>query len=153
MSDDTRYTILRDVVKRVRCKSGWHFQLTVTGQPDDLTLYPVDFPAHCVLEIVVAGEDSRNQGQRLTVIHSFPVPYASYNERSWMRWVFECCRKIELHELGEWFRIDDERPYAPLHGPGEDPYTFHEFRDAVDARTNQDGSVKAEISVTGRRTG
>jgi hypothetical protein len=49
---------------------------------------------------------------------------------------------VENHELGEWFKVDDERPFAPLHAPGEDPYTVHEFREEVDRRTTQDGSVR-----------
>ena len=52
------------------------------------------------------------------------------------------CRRVENHELGEWFRIGDERPFAPLHGPGEDPYTVHEYRREADALTTQDGSTR-----------
>ncbi len=56
--------------------------------------------------------------------------------------MFERCRGVENHELGEWFRIGSEWPFAPLHGPGEDPYTVHEFRHADDALTTQDGSIR-----------
>ncbi len=54
------------------------------------------------------------------------------------------CRRVENHELGEWFRVDDVRPFAPLHGPGEDPYTVHEFRSESDAQTIQDGTIHAD---------
>ncbi len=33
---------------------------------------------------------------------------------------------------------------APLHSPGEDPYTVHEFRNENDARVLQDGSVGSD---------
>jgi hypothetical protein len=93
----------------------------------------------------VGGYDSYNEGGgRLRVAHCFPVPMATYNEKSWCRWIFEMCRRVENHELGEWFKVGEKRPFAPLHGPGEDPYTVHEFRDKVDAQTLQDGSV-AEV--------
>ena len=39
-------------------------------------------------------------------------------------------------------RWDEDRPFAPCHGPGEDPYTVHEYRPEVDAFTTQDGSVR-----------
>ena len=84
----------------------------------------------------------------MTVRHFFPVPEATYNEKTWRRWIFEQCRRLENHELGEWFRIDDERPFQPLHGPGEDPYTVHEFRPEVDGLTTQDGSVREPYRTT-----
>jgi hypothetical protein len=77
-----------------------------------------------------------------TVSHFFPVPEATYNEASWRRWIFDRCLSVESHEMGEWFRDGDERPFSPLHGPGEDPYTVHEFRPISDALTTQDGSMR-----------
>jgi hypothetical protein len=85
-----------------------------------------------------------------------PVPTATYNEKTWKRWIYEQCRRVENHEIGEWLRwpkADDihrltgaavpyERPFAPMHGPGEDPYTVHELRDESDARVTQNGSMR-----------
>jgi hypothetical protein len=127
MADNT-FDILRDMVAKARCKPGWSFRLIL--EDDALRLV-----------ITVAGVDSYNEENPLRVGHYFPVPTATYNERSWRRWMFEMCRRVENHELGEWFRIGEDRPFAPLHGPGEDPYTVHEYRDESDARTLQDGSV------------
>jgi hypothetical protein len=130
MSEDT-HDVLAILVHQVKCKPGWSFRLEdeegalrlvirVKGydssRPDDLTPYAVD--------------------------HFLPVPTTAYNERSWRRWMFEMCRRVENHELGEWFRVGSEWPFAPLHGPGEDPYTVHEFRPAVDELTTQDGSTR-----------
>ena len=125
------FEILRDLVERVHCKPGWSFRL-------------FDEDGALRLVITVRGFDSYNESHALTVSHFLPVPTTTYNQKSWQRWIFEMCRRVENHELGEWFRIDDVRPFAPLHGPGEDPYTVHEFRSESDARVLQDGSMGSE---------
>lgn len=130
MSRDT-HDVLRHLVSRVCCKPGWSFRL----KDEDGALR---------LVIRVDGFDS-SQPDDLTpmaIAHYFPVPTATYNEKTWRRWVFERCRGVENHELGEWFRVGSEWPFAPLHGPGEDPYTVHEFRPVEDALTTQDGSAR-----------
>jgi hypothetical protein len=123
------FDVLAGVVSRVTCKPDWRFQL----RDEDGALR---------LVITVSGPDAADASRDITVAHYFPVPQASYNENTWRRWVFERCRGVENHELGEWFRMDGERPFAPTHGPGEDPYTVHEFRDDIARRTRQDGSVR-----------
>lgn len=130
MADNT-HNVLALLVSRARCKPGWSFSLR--DEDGDLRLV-----------IRVEGYDS-SKPDDLTpwvVRHYFPVPAATYNEKSWRRWMFEMCRRVENHELGEWFRVGREWPFAPLHGPGEDPYTVHEFRPAVDELTTQDGSTR-----------
>lgn len=127
------HDILRALVARVTCKPGWTFRL------DD------DADDGLRLVIYVPCEDSRQywkgSNARINVNHFFPVPIATYNERSWRRWIFECCRKLEDHELGEWFLVDGDRPFAPLHGPGNDPYTVREVSTEEEARTDQQGKV------------
>ncbi len=128
------HDVLADLVPRARCKPGWSFEFTKAIESD----------GSLVLRLIISvrGLDSRAEGEHeLTIRHYFPVPDATFNMKSWRRWLFEMCRKVENHELGEWFRIDDERPFSPCHAPGEDPYTVHEYRDEVDARTNQRGDV------------
>ena len=48
------------------------------------------------------------------------------------------------HEIGESLRFGpgEVRPFVPMHGPGEDPYTVHEWRPESDALTTQDGSLR-----------
>jgi hypothetical protein len=122
---------LSALVDEVRCKPGWFFRI-------------VEEDGAGRLVITVEGYDSSQPSKRMpfTVRHFFPIPQATYNEKTWRRWIFEQCRRLENHELGEWFRIGTERPFAPLHGKGEDPYTVHEFRDEIDARITQDGSIR-----------
>lgn len=126
------HDVLKALVERVSCKPGWTFRLDKVVNVD-----------HKVFVIrVYDAPDSRRTGHTVTIDHHFPVPEATYNEKTWRRWIFECCRKVEDHELGEWFIDGAERPFAPLHGPGEDPYTVHEFREVVAAHTNQRGDVE-----------
>ncbi len=126
------HNVLADIVSRIRCKHNWSFRLQQ------------ELEGELRLVIIVAGFDSSkpNDLKPFRVAHYFPVPEATYNYKTWRRWVFERCRGVENHELGEWFRDENERPFAPLHGPGEDPYTVHEFRPEEDALTVQDGSMR-----------
>lgn len=121
--------ILADLAARIKCKPGWEFQFRTTQNS---------------LVISVSGEDSSQPNRHIPIIvnHFFPAPEATYNEKTWRRWIFEMCRRVENHELGEWFRDGAERPFQPLHGPGEDPYTVHEFRPDADGLTTQDGSIR-----------
>jgi len=56
--------------------------------------------------------------------HEFIVPVATYNEDTWIRWVFDRIVSIELHETSEWFTVNGDRIYAPHHGNGENPYAL-----------------------------
>jgi hypothetical protein len=132
------FPVLAKLVEQVRCKPTWRFALA-------------DEDGAKRLVITVSGRDSYHPENPLTVSHFFPVPIATYNEKTWRRWIFEMCRRVENHELGEWFQVDGIRPFAPLHGPGEDPYTVHEFRAEIDAQTIQDGTIHADKIITERR--
>jgi hypothetical protein len=111
IGDTNTHEVLVDLVNRITCKPGWRFVIADEGV------------AGLRLVIYVPGLNSFHPDQRLAVNH-----------------VFECCRGVENHELGEWFKVDNHRPFAPMHGPGENPYTVHEIRPDSDARTLQDGS-------------
>jgi hypothetical protein len=128
MTAANTFPILTDLVDVTTCKPGWTFRL----EDEDGALR---------LVISVLGKDARDAERLLKVRHFFPVPMATFNEATWRRWIFERCRALENHELGEWFKVGGVRPFPPLHGPGEDPYTVHEFRDEIDGRTVQDGSI------------
>lgn len=97
------------------------------------------------LTLVISPEtvNSYNQSQPLRVNHYFTVPPAAYNEQSWQRWLFECFHQVELHECMEFFSIDGNKPFAPNHGPGHDPYTVHQYSTDIDRRTSFRGDVNA----------
>lgn len=58
------------------------------------------------------------------------------------------CIEVEIHEACEFSRfVDDdgreERPWAPHHGPGENPYVIFEMGSESDVRTSFRGEVNA----------
>lgn len=93
--------------------------------------------------IYTVGYDTYNiaKGQNYRVVHYFPVPPAAYDARSWRRWLFERFLDVERHEAAEFFQIGDERPYAPHHGPGNDPYIVFDHGTELDVKTNFRGEV------------
>jgi hypothetical protein len=97
------------------------------------------------LSVLTKGYDSYHpeRGPGYRVYHYFIVPAATYNRQAWQRWLFEQLLKVETHECMEHFVIDGERPFAPLHGPGADPYVVHEYATDEQRRTRFTGEVTA----------
>lgn len=95
------------------------------------------------LVITTEGFDSYHpeEGPTYRVRHFMPVPPAAYDMRSWRRWLFEQLLLVERHECAEFFSIDGERPYAPSHGPGNDPYIVRELGTDEDRRTRFTGEL------------
>jgi len=93
------------------------------------------------LDILTLTPDSYEPDQMIRVHHYFPVPPAAYDRRSWQRWLFEQFQLVERHECMEFFQIDSERPYAPSHGPGNDPYLIREVGTDIDRRTSFRGEL------------
>jgi len=91
------------------------------------------------LIITTATVNSYDQERHIRVNHLFPVPPATYNRQNWQRWLFEQFVKVELHEAMEFFTVAGEKPYAPNHGPGNDPYTIHEISTADERATRFTG--------------
>lgn len=125
------FDILERIVKETQCKPGWSFRLH-------------DEDGAKRLVIRVDGFNNYDPETPFVVDHFHPVPITTYNEKSWRRWIFEQCLRTMIHELGESLRFghNQERPFAPMHGPGEDPYTVHETRPEIDALTTQRGTVR-----------
>ncbi len=156
------FDVLRGLVSKVTCKPGWAFsladddegfRLVILVPCEDSRFSPApgrdcysrkgqwcEWPyidrgcVHC-------GRLREEVTRSMYVRHFFPVPVATYNKKSWRRWIFECCRKVEDHELGEWFLVEGERPFAPLHGPGNNPYDVREVSTEEEARTDQRGDL------------
>jgi hypothetical protein len=124
----------------------------------------------------------------------FPVPAATFNRASWLRWLFDRILDVERHEAMEHFAIEETddsydlyepcvecghratrhdgrdnscndctldeghrhrfapsnvkritvRPFAPTHGPGDDPYVVHDYADDLQRRTAFTGKAKAD---------
>jgi hypothetical protein len=93
------------------------------------------------LVINITGPNSYHPEETISVNHLFPVPPAAYDERSWRRWLFDRLADVELHERCEFFTVGEDKPYAPSHGPGNDPYLVREVGTEVDRRTSFRGEL------------
>jgi hypothetical protein len=88
------------------------------------------------LVVLITAPDTYHPETIVRVNHFFPVPPAAYDARSWRRWLFEQILLVEKHEAMEFFQIDGVRPYAPHHGPGNDPYIVFEHGTDEEMRTS-----------------
>lgn len=140
---------LADLVKALRYKARWKFTLEELdrGQGSNgLTLV-----------ILITTPDSYHPEELRSVYHYFPVPPAAYDVRSWQRWLFDQILLVERHEAMEFFQLVKKgdfvnlkgervseavkRPYAPSHGPGNDPYLIRELGTDEDVRTTFRGEL------------
>lgn len=128
MASDT-FDILERVINEASCKPGWEF-----------SLYDEDGAKRLV--ITIEGVDNYDHSRPFVVSHYHPVPTTTFNEKSWRRWVFDRCLATMNHEIGEALSFNGVRPFVPMHGPGEDPYTVHEWRSEEDALTTQRGTLR-----------
>lgn len=126
-------TILADLVKAMKYKAGWTFGLHHIDRGQG--------SAGLTLMIHITGPNSYHPEQSISVNHYMVVPAASYDVRSWQRWLFDQVLLVERHEACEFFQVDDGRPYAPSHGPGNDPYLIREVGSELDVRTSFRGEV------------
>jgi hypothetical protein len=91
--------------------------------------------------ILITTPNSYNHDELRSVMHYMPVPPAAYDRRSWQRWLLEQLLLVEQHEACEFFTIAGDKPYAPSHGPGSDPYIIREIGTDLDRRTSFRGDV------------
>lgn len=124
---------LAELVKAVRYRPGWFFSLDVVDRGQG--------SIGLTLVIRVSTVNSYPPNEPLRVVHYMPVPPAAYDERSWRRWLFEQCLLVDRHEACEFFEVGGDKPYAPSHGPGNDPYLVREIGTDVDRRTSFRGEL------------
>lgn len=125
---------LRDLVEACRYRHGWYVTLF-----DDYDRGQGS--KGLTLVVTTMAYDTYNPTEQLRVNHLFPVPPAAFDRRSWQWWLFNQLLLVEQHECMEFFQIDGVRPYAPMHGPGNDPYLITVERTDVDTRTDFRGKV------------
>jgi len=145
--------ILADLVAKLKYRPGWSFTLedierdkpgVHSGAARGLTL--VGLTGNFTWDEehghqYVGAMDAYHPEQSRPVYFYFPVPAATYDTRSWRRWLFDRIVDVETHEAMEYFAIGDERPYSPSHGPGNDPYMVREVGTDLDKRTSFRGKV------------
>lgn len=126
---------LEKLVESCAYRPGWTLQL------EDFERDPGS--AGLTLVVTTCGYNAYHTdlGETYRVNHFFPVPPATYDKRSWQRWLFEQLLLVERHEAMEFFQVDGVRPYAPSHGPGNDPYVVRELGTELDQKTRFTGEV------------
>lgn len=134
-------TALEALVERMRYRPGWQFDLEEVDRDQDSEGVVVG--AGLTLVIATLGYNSyrASDGEYYRVNHYFIVPAATYDERAWMRWLFDQVVLVETHEAMEFFKIDGRRPFAPNHGSGRNPYSILERGTEQDAATMFNGQT------------
>ncbi len=129
---------LRDLVDRCAYRPGWEVRLNHLDRGQG--------SVGLTLVITTLGYDSYNpdRGETYMVNHYMIVPAASYDRRSWRRWLFEQLCLVERHEAAEFFTIAGEHVFAPSHGPGSDPYLLRELGTEMDQRTSFRGTLNLD---------
>lgn len=137
---------LAELVDGLTYKPGWTFTLRhmVREHEDPSDDSSPALSEGLTLDVVSLTHDSHHPERGLVyrVHHYVIVPPATFNRASWQRWLLEQLLLIERHEAAEFFRIDGEQPYAPTHGPGDDPYVIRELTTDEARRTSFRGTVK-----------
>lgn len=126
---------LRALVDGLTYKRNWDFRIADAlnrGQGSEGT----------TLVITIVTPNSYNHEQLRSVAHYMPIPPAAFNGGSWQRWLLDQILLVEQHEACEFFTIDGEKPYAPNHGPGNNPYTINDLSTDEQRRTSFRGDVK-----------
>ena len=126
---------LEELVQKLEYRPGFRFALQDLDRGQG--------SAGLTFVVTSQGYDSYHpeKGETYRVRHYFPVPPAAYNEQSWRRWLLDRLIELEVHEACEFSVVDGERPYAPHHGPGHDPYVIFEHGTDEDRRTRYTGEV------------
>lgn len=121
---------LATLVAELEYRPGWTFELDSTDRGQG--------SQGLTLTITTLGYNTyhEDRGQTYRVNHYMPVPPAAYNAASWRMWLFEQLLLVEKHEAMEFFQVAGERPYAPNHGHGWDPYLLTEETTGAARRTN-----------------
>jgi hypothetical protein len=109
-------TELRSLVASLRYRPGWTFCLqggaaTTTGEAGQVLMLVVE------ASLLDATDD---YGGMTFFRHPFAVPPVQWDRARWTRWLIDVIHLIEIHEMCEWFKVGDERPFRPQHGPDPD---------------------------------
>jgi hypothetical protein len=126
-------TLLTGLVAALRYRPGWTFRLADVDRGQG--------SRGLTLIITVATTNSYPPYEPIAVQHFMPVPPAAYDTRSWRRWLFDQCQLVDTHEGCEFFEIDGDKPYAPHHQPGANPYVIHEIGTDEERRTSYLGEL------------
>jgi hypothetical protein len=122
---------------------GWTFWLSDEGRDfaDPKTRqHPI--AGGLTFNLIIPCQDSYHPELYRPVHHLHPVPAATFNRQSWEPWLFDRIMDSLRHEAGECLLFGERRPFAALHGPGDDPYVVHDYADDTQRRTSFRGVEK-----------
>jgi hypothetical protein len=117
---------LREIVDSILYMPGWDVYLGRDNEGG----------GWLVLHIISCTPNSYNPEETIQVNHSFLVPMATYNARTWKAWIRDCYSKVWDHEIGEFLLFGGVREFAPHHGNGEDPYRVWHVGDLEDTHVS-----------------
>ncbi len=144
---------LEAAIAELRYEEGWRFSLEELERDHaDVHHGPA---GGLTFVIFVPCHDSYHPERYRPVHHYHPVPAATFKRQSWERWLFDRLMDTIRHEAAEWFRFVNDslhhedqrveaavrRPFAPTHGPGDDPYVLHEYATDEQRRTSFRGEL------------
>lgn len=146
---------LEKLVDTFHYKPGWRFRLVQDldrdYEPDDVDRERPPIGRGTTLIITSLTYNSYREYESgdppdYRVNHFKIVPPATFNWRAWRRWILDMCIEIEIHETCEfarWFNEDgdDDRPFAPHHGPGENPYSIIEIGTVEETKMKYTGEL------------
>jgi hypothetical protein len=137
--------ILAELVDQLHYREaeGWEYRLEEDLQRDKPGRHTGESRG-LTLVIQRCGPDSYHPESIIAVSHYFPVPPATFNQRSWLWWLFERLGDVELHERMENFKVNGEPVFPPAHGPGNDPYLVLVYGTDEDRRTSFRGDLNQE---------
>jgi len=150
---------LEAAVREFRYLEGWRFSLEdVDRDYADPATRQIPIAGGLTLIIFVPCMDSYHPERYRPVDHLHPVPAATFNRQSWERWLFDRLCDTLVHEAGEWSRfvsgsgsvadggvdVDVRRPFAALHGPGDNPYVVHSLASVEQYRTSWLGETNPQ---------
>jgi len=106
----------KNLLATVTYKPGWHLDL-------------VDMNGHAHIRIRAKVPDSNPPHLMTDIAHVLPVPdygvlqdVILQDNAGTRRWVYDMILAVERHELGEWLRFGDDRPFYPSHDGAPDRY-------------------------------
>lgn len=146
---------LEAAIADLRYEDGWRFWLEDIDRDFADTGRTEAIAGGLTFVIVVPCRDSYHPERYRPVQHYHPVPAATFNRAAWERWLFDRLMDTIRHEAAEWFRfaelctsaddewVEERRPFAPTHGPGDDPYVLHEYATDEQRATSYRGEVNA----------
>jgi hypothetical protein len=126
---------LAELVKQVTYRPGWGIRLENVDRDSDAEGKVVGYGLTLIITTLGRNSYRVNDGETYRVNHYFIVPAATYDVRAWTRWLFDRFIDVETHECMEFFKLGGKRPFAPSHGPGNNPYSVRERQTEDDAHT------------------